>query len=60
MYAPKLDHTPLPSLRQRRARYAWRSVTLAVSALLAGSRAIPLGDNGELMRQLARRAAQRA
>jgi hypothetical protein len=33
------------------------SLSLAFAALVAGSRSIPLGDNGSLLRELARRSA---
>ena len=33
------------------------SLSLAFAALVTGSRSIPLGDNGSLLRELARRSA---
>ncbi len=38
-----------------RARRAIRTLSVAFAALTAGSRTIPLGDNGELFKDLARR-----
>lgn len=39
---------------------AYRVVSAAFAALTAGSRAIPLGDNGELLRNLAVRSGEAA
>lgn len=35
-----------------------QSLSLAFAALVAGSRTIPLGDNGNLLRELASRSAR--
>jgi hypothetical protein len=44
----KPTQTPTPG----RAASALRSLKFAIAALFAGSRAIPLGDNGRLTREL--------
>jgi len=44
--------------RTRRARRAFDVLSLAFAALVAGSRSIPLGDNGALLRELAARAGR--
>ena len=37
--------------RTRRARRAFDTLSLAFAALVAGSRSIPMGDNGALLRE---------
>lgn len=44
-----------PHNRWRGIRGAWRELAQAFAALVAGSRVVPLGDNGELIRALAAR-----
>ncbi|HEY6619884.1 MAG TPA: hypothetical protein VIY68_10085 [Steroidobacteraceae bacterium] len=50
-FALKPKQTPTP------AASALRELKFAIAALFAGSRAIPLGDNGRLTRELAKYGA---
>jgi hypothetical protein len=43
---------PEPAVKPAPMATALRGVKFAIAALLAGSRAIPLGDNGRLTREL--------
>lgn len=47
---PKQARQPVPSGTHSSA--AVRAVKFAFAALVAGSRAVPLGDNGQLIREL--------
>ncbi len=42
----------------RRAHRTFDTLSLAFAALVAGSRSIPMGDNGALLRELAARAGR--
>jgi hypothetical protein len=44
--------------RTRRARRTFDTLSLAFAAMVAGSRSIPMGDNGALLRELAARAGR--
>ena len=44
--------------RTRRAHRAFDTLSLAFAALVAGSRSIPMGDNGALLHELAARAGR--
>ena len=54
--APSTDETPAlkltPGSKPTPAAAALRGVKFALAALLAGSRSIPLGDNGRVTREL--------
>jgi hypothetical protein len=58
--ASELDSTPAgpPDPSASYAGAVFRAVKLAFAALVAGSRAVPLGDNGQLTRELGAYAAR--
>jgi hypothetical protein len=49
---PVPTHTRQPGPSGTHAGAVVRAVKFAFAALMAGSRAVPLGDNGQLMREL--------
>ena len=53
-FALKPTHTPTPGP----AASALRELKFAIAALFAGSRSIPLGDNGRLTRELGKYGAR--
>ena len=57
----QFDKTVGPVNSTERTRWAPRvfdTLSLAFAALVAGSRSIPMGDNGVLLRELAARAGR--